>query len=197
MPKAFLVSPACENNEMLTLPSGFPLFTSETWQLITGSQTTAEVSPSILGVPRGSSHASVTESALSTGEKADTTCPPVPCLSCHLERVRAPLSLQTSSMSAHIHTHTHTHTHTHITYQIMEKALLGERDLCIHLNGPLSYKYFKSMALSLSLSPSMIPLVTECQYGITSQVGKHTFWIPALNSSLLPRDSDVPFLLLH
>ena len=141
--------------------------------MITGSQTTAEVSPSILGVPRGSSHASVTESALSTGEKADTTCPPVPCLSCHLETVRAPPSLQTSSMSAHMRTRAHTH--THITYQIMKKALLGERDLCIHLNGPLSYKYFKSMALSLSLSPSMIPLVTECQYGITSQVGKHTF----------------------
>ena len=193
MPKAFLVSQACEKNEMLTLPSGFPLFTSETWQLITGSQTTAEVSTSILGVPRGSSYVSVTESALSTGEKADTTCPPVPCLSCHLERVRAPLSLQTSSMSAH----THPHTHTHIMYQIMKKALLGERDLCIHLNRPLSYKYFKPMASSLSLSPSMIPLVTEFHYGITSQVGKHIFWIPTFNSSLLPRDSDIPFLLLH
>ena len=50
---------------------------------------------------------SESESALSTGEEADTVCPPVPYLSCHLERVRAPPSLQTSSMSAHMQTHTH------------------------------------------------------------------------------------------
>lgn len=150
------------------------------------------MSQSILRSPRGTSHVSGRVRIVSEYRTGSRHHPALqfPVLPIIWSGITPPPSLQTFFM--HVCTHAHTFL---IPYQLMERDLLG-RDLCIHLNWPFCYKYFESMASSLSLSPSIIPLVTEFHYGIDSRVGKHIYGNPTPNSNLLPRDSDIPFLLL-
>lgn len=90
------------------------------------------------------------------------------------------------------------HTHTPPYLSAHDKSPFG-RERVLHLlklatpSQILQINGFKPITLPCSI----IPLVSECHYGIDSQTGKHIFWNLRPNSNLLPRDSGIPFHLPH